>query len=543
MAESNIVSAEAAQAAQASTTLPIVTETTVTVPVLAELEKENGVTPPSPDDASPNATETIDAVAAAPTDAQRHQAKIGQLLETQRIDLDQIDLVKDLSSGELEMVSFLLEKQAVPKDKLAEFLQLPADQQQERYTKEIIIDQMIKDELFEEKDRDRLRQKELKSLQMSFGDRQANALADQDSAINKDRPSNTLPNASDMENGLTWQDVSKDPEVAKTFLAWTGKDGLIDQAIGEMVEARIKQQLGAELAQEAEQASQNMNVIDNLEELEARKLITPNGELLSKEDFIKAYIAQQLDNPAYVGDRDQRIQELVQKEVDEARGRIQAANAEEALKTLLDKLNLSEQDRAVLERVGNALKAMPALLREQLGIAKDQAVDQLFSNDWMTFLNLLINADSAYRNYRAIGTAATEEGEQVRVIGKENFEHALEYPESFGKALTQVYQKKEFVEAGFRVDNLEVFNASATGDSAAIREIMEDMLEQLFDDEGPKMEARWKAARRYLPEAIFPGVNARFDDKMKEYLQNLHKDQAAFDKAFPKTSVATKTAS
>jgi hypothetical protein len=321
--------------------------------------------------------------------------------------------------------------------------------------------------------------------------------------------------------------------VAKRMLEWTGRGGVLDQAIGEIEKVAIRQEIDAELDAEAEAFWTDRA---NQDEAVLRLKLDGLSDESQKEAFLAAYKAQKLLDPEYVAQREARIAAEAQRRADVIRG-----IAREGKKADGSSINTPEDANEFLDKLEKMTPGVIEFLKTTLTEMGEDAAAALADNDFGQFMRLLLLSSNSYGHDRG-GTYGRESG-AGNVLGKEYLLDAAKKPKDFGEALAHAYENDDFIRAGFKV-NGELLQKVKEGDQAAIREVMQSFLKDLFNgaETSDVLALRWKVAKTVIPEMIYPGKTVSFDDKTREYLQEMHQsigvNDGVFDKTFPSVETA-----
>lgn len=415
------------------------------------------------------------------------------LQEKKLVSADQAQLLKATSEKKAKLIAEYLEKEYFFAEDIG-LLMLMTDEDLEsqlKYTdrenqlkKESAVDQMIQDGVFNEADREGLLTLELKDIQ---------------------------------EWSANWNDNRKE---ARQMLAFLRTGGEFDKAMAKILLPDVIKDVDKEfediLVAEAEEAYK-LHAAMAPEDVVQTIFIDENKNLLSKEAFLKSYIQDRKDPIKYPKLQEEiaaRVQQELQKRVSELRGK-SADSMSEVEESLPDESD-PQQAEEVKELKKTMLEKMSSLgmFKDQLVIAVSEALDNLLSNtDLITIFRVFIHGNAAFEAGRG-GTLGYEDGKMVRYVEEAELFAKFKKPQELGQALAlAISRNKEMQAMKFTVSD-ELLQQAAEGDSAAVRKVMQEVVEHLHG--GSNTDERWKALRQGLAEGLYPGVNARLDDDIKK---------------------------
>lgn len=489
-----------------------------TAPAVATTEQQSPAQAPLPPEPNPNA----------------QGAESAQwMVSAGSVDAADIDLAANLSRDEAVELHGAVRNQLIPKEQVRELLSLPPAERTKKI-QDVVTEKLISSGIFEETDRENLLEQPADEL-LYYLEELSPEDETEAAELAAYHPSDTeVPSVKAIRNS----DMKSESEeinraVAKRMLEWTGRGGVIDQAIGEIEKVAILQELDAALDTEAEAFwADRANQSDAVLRLKLDGL----SDESQKEAFLAAYKAQKLLDPEYLEQREAYIVAEAQRRADVIRG-----IAREGRKNDGSSVETPDEANEFLDKLEKMTPGVVSFLKTTLLEMGEEAAASLADNDFGQLMRLLLLTSNSYGHDR--GGHYGHESNAGNVLGKEYLLDAAKKPKDFGEALAHAYENDDFIRAGFKV-NGELLQKAKDGDQAAIREVMQSFLKDLFNgaETSDVLALRWKVAKTVLPEMIYPGKTVSFDDKTREYLEEMHEsigiNDGAFDKTFPSVETA-----
>jgi hypothetical protein len=483
---------------------------------------------------SPAAEAPVEAVTQpSPIEAGDKNQSAQYLTESGKIKPEQAAVLQNLSQEKAKLISQMVDSGLFSGDDI----ELLAEMSEEELAQEIklnnlkdaSIDQMIRDGIFNEADRPQLQPLKLSELQGWLANYQEDPrIAQELNSVQRQqqeiqdiaRGGEALPSVDEVSQEYLLEKAGKD--VAKRELEFLGTGGLLDKAISDIVLPEVMRDVDKEFEKQfANEAVAEYKVLSTKDPAEITNSIYLDQDLklLPQDEFTRLFIINKKDpvkNPGLKKEIEERVQQEVQRRVSVLRGRA----VPEMIDAELFGVGSVEDSPAVQEMKKSMLEQMlrfGMFVKEQAITAGSEAFKNLLDLDFMTLFRAFIHGSGSYDVGRG-GSLGYEDGGLVRHVSEDELLAKFKKPKELGQAIALAFlRSKEMQDMKFSVKQ-DVLDRAVEGDPAAIQEVMKAMVDHLHD--GGSTDEKWKALRKGLGEGLYPGANARLDDKVQKLFVN-----------------------